>query len=150
MGTGSSWKTSKIAVEIHLLSNAFNKASSLTTLARPTFTNTDCFPESRNLISSFYYLLMFPTSALNWIKYYLPESLSYFKLLKTWSCKSLCKGPSLYYVSTFLGFFWPIHTTSEQIVLTISKNCHFSELTHPVHLLTLYRDGPEARSVCNS
>ena len=38
------------------------------------------------------------------------------------------KGPSMYYVSTFLDFFWPTHPTfyvSINTVLNISKNIYF-------------------------
>ena len=34
------------------------------------------------------------------------------------------------------------HPTLAQVVLKVSKNCHFSDPTHPVPLLTWCRDGP--------
>ena len=41
------------------------------------------------------------------------------------------KGPSLYYVSIFLDFFWPTHYVSINTVLNVIKTGHFLDL--PIH-----------------
>ena len=55
---------------------------------------------------------------------------SFLKLRVVWFKKDLCKGPFLYYVRVFWGFFEPpTHLRKDILLHKVRKNCHF--LDHP-------------------